>query len=431
MTTRITPANVAAPIEPSSAAPVRSKLFLRKVLRRAYSRFAMMAIAMAAVLLFVVGWIALRAYANDNLNLVARSLAYTVEAAVVFGDNTAAHDAIALLAPNEDIAEVRLTDSHGKPFTEWHDAATRSYSIVGRLSSFALPPPVVVPISHNGHIVGTLEVVTRGRRFALFLLGGIAGVFGCLICTVGIGSLIAKRMYVDIVTPLREFADVAHAVRGERSFGRRVRPTPIVELQQLGDDFNALLEELEGWQRTLHEQNETLSHQANHDALTGLPNRAHFESQLRLAMMAANEEGKHVALLYLDCNRFKEINDALGHDAGDAVLISMAKRFRHPLRTSDLVARLGGDEFAVMLPGVKDESAAILIAQSLLDAMREPIELPDASSPIVAAISVGIALCPQHGVDVPVLLRAADEAMYRAKRAGNGGWEIAVKREAA
>lgn len=430
MTTPITPAAVVAPIHSVQSAPLRGSSLL-DVLRRTYSRFAMMAIATAAVPLIVVGWIALRAYADDNVHLVARSLAYTVEAAVVFGDNAAAHDAIAQIAPLEDVATVRVSDGQGKPFTEWHDDAGRSLSLAARLSAFALPPPVAVPIDHDGQIVGHVEVLTRGRQFALFLWGGIGGVIGCLLGAVGVGSLIAKRMHLEIVTPLRELADVAHAVRRERSFGRRVGPAPVVELRELGDDFNALLEELEGWQRTLREQNETLSHQANHDALTGLPNRARFELQLAMAMTAAQDAGKHVALLYVDCNRFKEINDTLGHDAGDTVLVAMAHRLRQPLRASDIVARLGGDEFAVVLPDIKDEAAAIRVAQSLIDATREPIALSAGRQPIVAAISVGIALYPQHGIDASALVRAADEAMYRAKRAGNGVWHRVATIEAA
>ncbi|CAM2142018.1 Diguanylate cyclase TpbB [Pararobbsia alpina] len=422
MTTRLTSSTATATVNPAPTTATRATS-LRAVFRRTYSRFAMMAIATAAIPLILVGWIALRAYADDNLHLVARSLAYTVEAALVFGDNVAARDAVASIAPFEDIAQVRISDSHGKQFVEWDDHADRSVSIMGSLSAFALPGPVIVPVNHNGQLVGTLEVRTRGRRFALFLWGGIAGIIACLIGTVAVGALLAKRMYMDIVKPLRELAHVAHAVRRERSFGSRVGPTPIVELRELGDDFNALLEELAGWQRNLHEQNATLSHQANHDVLTGLPNRARFESQLRSAMSAANESGHRVALLYVDCNRFKEINDTLGHDAGDAVLVALATRLRQPLRAIDVVARLGGDEFAVILPGIENDVPVRKIAQSLIEAMHEPITIAGSVTPVVAEISIGIAMYPQHGRDLPELVRAADDAMYRAKRTGRSAWQ--------
>ncbi|RKP51769.1 diguanylate cyclase domain-containing protein [Pararobbsia silviterrae] len=403
---------------------------LRGVLRRTYARFAVLAISTAAIPLILVAWMALRAYADDNLHLVARSLAYTAEAAVVFGDNAAAHDAIAQIAPLEDVDHVRVTDLHHRPLAQWDDTSRGSIPFLTRLASLALPPPVVLPITHGGAVVGYLEVHGRGRQFALFVWGGVAGVLGCVLVTICVGGLIAKRMHGDIVAPLRELADVAYAVRRERSFDRRVGPTPIVELRELGDDFNALLDELEIWQHSLREQNATLSHQANHDALTGLPNRAYFEFLLHDAIEKARAGNRKIAVLYIDSNRFKEINDTLGHDAGDAVLVATAMRLRGPLRRGDVVARLGGDEFAVMLDDMQDGTAAFDVAKALLDATRAPIPLPDGSS-VATSISLGIAWFPDHGGDVASLLRAADTAMYRAKRAGDGAWRVVDIEDAA
>lgn len=213
-------------------------------------------------------------------------------------------------------------------------------------------------------------------------------------------------------------------MRRERAFARRVEPVAIAELNQLGDDFNALLDEFEEWQNTLRDENASLEHKATHDALTGLPNRAQFESRLSVALCDAVVTGQRVAVLYLDCDRFKEINDGLGHDAGDAVLVGVAARLRTQVRETDLVARLGGDEFAVMLAGVREADSVCRIADEILSGMAPSIALSDGHM-VATMMSVGVALYPDHASDASGLLRAADAAMYRAKRARPGSWQLA------
>ncbi|WP_150668779.1 diguanylate cyclase domain-containing protein [Pandoraea anhela] len=401
---------------------------LQRVLRRTHLRLAVSAVVLAALSLSVVAWIALRAYAENNLLLIGRSLAYTAEAAVVFGDRVAAQEAVALIAHDEDVVQVRVLDARNAQFAMWRRREGGTLSQIERtVADIAMPGPVTLPIRHDDQIVGHIEVQGQGKQFFVFLMSGIGGVLACLLITFAVANALANRMHRDIVKPLRALAEVAHAVRRERAFHERVAATPIAELKELGDDFNALLDEFEGWQNHLRAQNATLAHQANHDPLTGLPNRAYFESRLAQALVEARESGTHVALLYLDSNRFKDINDRLGHDAGDAVLVAIAERLRQPLREGDLVARLGGDEFAVMLPGVRQTSNAVRLAQTLLAAMDRPISLPDGTNggELVTSMSIGVALYPTHADDACALLRAADAAMYQAKRAGQGTWHVA------
>lgn len=412
-----------------SARPVSasrmSRPTLQSVLRRAQLRLAFVAVTMAAVSLIVVAVIALRAYAGNNLNLLARSLGYTVEAALVFGDRVAANEAIGLIASDEDVAQVVVTDSKGQPFATWQLPAGSEIARLERaVADVALPGPVTVPVMHDGIVVGHVVVRGRGHQFFGFLLGGVGGILGCLVVSVLGAYVSSKRLLRSIVSPLRALAGVAHAVRRERAFARRVEPAAIAELNQLGDDFNALLDELEDWQNTLRDENASLEHKATHDALTGLPNRVQFESRLALALCDATLTGQRVAILYLDCDRFKEINDCLGHDAGDAVLIGIASRLRKQVRETDLVARLGGDEFAVMLATVPEADSVCRIADEILSGMAPSIELPDGRV-VATMMSAGVALYPDHASDASGLLRAADAAMYRAKRARPGSWQLA------
>ena len=411
-----------APSIPSSRV---SRPTLQSVLRRAHLRLAFVAVTMAAVSLIVVAVIALRAYAGNNLNLLARSLGYTVEAALVFGDRVAANEAIALIANDEDVAQVVVIDGKGQLFAIWKlPVESRIARIERGVADLALPGPVTIPVMHDGIVVGKVIVRGRGHQFFGFLLGGIGGILGCLAVSVLGAYVSSKRLLRNIVAPLRALAGVAHAVRRERAFARRVEPAAIAELNQLGDDFNALLDEFEDWQNTLRDENASLEHRATHDALTGLPNRVQFETRLSLALCDAVVTRQRVAILYLDCDRFKEINDCLGHDAGDAVLVGIAARLRTQVRETDLVARLGGDEFAVMLAAVRETDSVGRIADEILSGMVPSIELSDGRM-VATMMSAGVALYPDHASDASGLLRAADAAMYRAKRARPGSWQLA------
>ncbi|HZS87317.1 MAG TPA: EAL domain-containing protein [Chloroflexota bacterium] len=159
---------------------------------------------------------------------------------------------------------------------------------------------------------------------------------------------------------------------------------------------------------------EELRHQALHDALTGLPNRTLLHDRLQQALASAARERHPLALLLLDLNHFKEVNDTFGHAAGDRLLQQVAARLQGVLRAADTVARLGGDEFAVLLPGT-EAAGATLATEKLLEVLDAPVVIEGQAFPVAA--SVGLALSPEHGTDAPTLLRHADVAMYAAKAA--------------
>ncbi len=160
-----------------------------------------------------------------------------------------------------------------------------------------------------------------------------------------------------------------------------------------------------------------LQQQALHDDLTGLPNRTLLLDRLEHAIRAANRENRPLALLLMDLDHFKEVNDSLGHHAGDAVLREAGQRLRQEVREADTVARLGGDEFAILLPGA-DEAGAQFVARKAFMSLQRPFEV--SGDALEVGVSIGIALCPRHGADVDTLLRRADIAMYVAKRSADG-----------
>ena len=196
----------------------------------------------------------------------------------------------------------------------------------------------------------------------------------------------------------------------------------ITQRKQAEAELKALQEDLERRvakrTRELAQLNRELEHQALHDALTDLPNRVLLQDRLRQATLTGQRDGHHLALLLMDLDRFKEINDTLGHHYGDLLLREVAKRTRQALRESDTIARLGGDEFAVLLPVVEDTAAAVLAARKVIEAMERSVVLEEQNFHV--GISVGIAMFPEHGLDGATLMRHADVAMYVAKRAGSG-----------
>ena len=161
--------------------------------------------------------------------------------------------------------------------------------------------------------------------------------------------------------------------------------------------------------------------EALHDVLTGLPNRALFGDRVERALMAARRDGTQPVVMLLDLDRFKEVNDALGHHHGDELLRQIGPRIASALRRSDTVARLGGDEFAVLLPGATSPAAGADVGEKILAALDEPFHVEGVELEIGA--SLGIAAYPGHGEDVETLVKAADVAMYRAK-GGRTGSEL-------
>ena len=393
---------------------------LRRVLYRAHLGVALAAVCMAGLAVTVDGVLTLRAYAEHNLHLIGRSIAYTAEAAVVFNDGNAAEEALRLIASREEVARAVIYGRDGHALASWQRPGDNAIDgldqYVGR---WLIGHESSQPILRDGELLGEVRLSGSGGRLLSFLITGLGGMLACLLL-ISLGILYLSRRMVDgIVGPLDQLARVALAVRRDREFSHRVPAARIAELDELGGNFNILLDELESWQTHLQSENASLAHQANHDSLTRLPNRAFFERRLSRALRELANHHEQAAVLFVDTDHFKAINDQLGHAAGDAVLVNIALRIRSQLRENDLVARLGGDEFAVLLAPLPNHEVALRIADAIIDSMADPIALPDGTQ-VSASLTIGIALYPHHGNTPEALLHSADTAMYHAKREARG-----------
>ena len=397
---------------------------LREVVQRAHLGMGLIAVALAALMLVLAGLLVLRVYMVSNLDLVARSLAYTVEAAVVFGDRPEAGGILARMVGQEGVAEATVRDAQNQVFVHWEQGSRHMGARLGEtLAQWMRLPNAVATIHYSGAPVGQVELRSDGQGLLQLLAIGVLVLLVCLALSAVVGVVLSRRMLHDIVTPLQHLARVARAVHRERALGQRVPDARIAELRELGDDFNALLEELEARHAQLEQQNALLTHKAHHDSLTHLPNRAYFEQRLQAALETSLDGGS-LAVMFLDNDHFKQVNDLHGHAVGDALLVCVAQRIRAQLRESDVVARLGGDEFAVLLAPVRGASDALRISDKILEVMAAPLWL-DGGVQLQPSVSIGVAIFPEHGLSADVLLNAADTAMYHAKNRSRGSCHVA------
>jgi two-component system, cell cycle response regulator len=179
----------------------------------------------------------------------------------------------------------------------------------------------------------------------------------------------------------------------------------------------------------LHEetrnQREMLESLALHDPLTGLANRRLLVDRMSVAVAQARRSKGCMAVMYLDLDGFKEINDTLGHGAGDLLLQSVSKRLTDTVREEDTVARLGGDEFVMTLPHIHGNAAAAGMAAKVIEAVSQPYDIEGRT--VHMTVSVGIGIYPEDGNDAEALMKSADTALYEAKRAGKNTYRVGTQ----
>lgn len=389
---------------------------LRSALARVNARVTLFAATLLAIAMLVVGFLAARGYAQQQLSISAQAASYTVEAALVFDDRAAIAEAVRPFIENPEMARIEVRGRNGAPLFDWQgEAARRHFWGEGQLRALAALSPSRWPVMHEGRQVGTVTVTGSADGLAHLLARGLGWMAACLV-VIGIAAwLLTRRLQRAVADPLAAMARAAHEMREDRAFHRRLPGAEIAEIDSLSEDFNALLAEVQTWHDTVASEHESLAWRAMHDALTGLANRASFEGQAARAVEDAAASVGTLGLLYMDGDDFKQVNDAFGHPAGDALLIELTARIKACAGRDDLVARLGGDEFVVLLTGHDAAARAPLLAASIRTSMAPDFQLPGGAI-VQPGLSVGIATYPADGRDVPALIAHADAAMYAEKQ---------------
>ncbi|GAP35920.1 sensor domain-containing diguanylate cyclase [Piscinibacter sakaiensis] len=407
--------------EAVTATPPR-RVSLASVLRRGQWRVASGAVLVVCAVLSVGAALQLRLAQRDGLASVGRAIAYSTEAAVAFRDAAEAELLVGRIAQREGLDAVRLElggellARYDRPPTgDWADRLRRGFAATAE-----------VQVDVDGRAVGRLELSGEAGFLGALLRWTVGGALAGMASIALFVLLTSRRQLALVLAPIQRLSRATHAIRASRDFDRRVDAAAVTELDSLAADVNALLAEVQRYERELVDRHgrleaayEELAHYSRHDALTGLANRRYFETRLQEALSRARREGERLGLLFIDVNRFKQVNDQHGHAAGDAVLKAMAQRLAGALRQHDLAARLGGDEFVVLVAPLREPEALATLVSHLGEAVARPIDIGGGRS-LEASVSIGTAVYPDDGGDVDALMRQADAAMYAVK-AGHAG----------
>jgi len=277
--------------------------------------------------------------------------------------------------------------------------------------------------------ISTEEFYDKIRDFSLMSLA-IALILVLLV------YLIALRLQKMISGPLVDLEGISREVSGSNNYAIRVPYYGEDEIGSLARSFNQMLETIEVNQKERDTANEALQlnkkrleravkdlqYLANYDSLTQLPNRALCMDRIKYALKRASRTNSMVALLFLDLDHFKDVNDSLGHAVGDQLLKATSQRLLERIRSEDTLARLGGDEFVIILNELHETEDVITIVEKIVSSFEEPFQLSNYE--VNTTVSVGVCMFPQDGVDVDSLMKAADAAMYKAKEVGRNTYEF-------
>ena len=356
---------------------------------------------------------------ESRLATLANIVGQNSTAALLFDDRAAAIEVLGALGAERSVVSACLYGQSEKLFAEYRrQAGTEACPVEFRGSGAGVPGFVTVRrrVERGGDVAGTLvlkadlrEIAEQWRRML-----EIAGIL--LLVALAVGGIAGSLLQRRISKPVRALAGAMHEVTEHHHFGARVTVEGSDEIAQLGNGFNTMLAELEKRAAENAEFAEQLRLQALNDDLTGLPNRRLLADRLSHALDGARRRGHEVALLYIDLDGFKLVNDSLGHAIGDLLLRQVAGRLRSRVRQSDTLARLGGDEFAVVVSGNGVREQAGMAAGALLEVLAPLFTVGEHE--IAISASIGMSVFPEMGATPMELLQQADSAMYAAKRQG-------------
>jgi len=378
-------------------------------------------VASATLMAALLGYDSMNAHRQleNRLATLANIVGQNSAATLLFDDRAAAIEVLGALEAERSVVSACLYTQSGSLFAEYQ----RSGSVrdcPAALGRGILTERGYVTVSrrveHSSDRAGTLvltadvrEITERWRQM-LEIMGIL--LLGALVVGGITGSLLQRK----ISKPIQALARAMNEVTAGHNFATRVILDGSDEIAQLGSGFNTMLAELEKRAAEKMEFEAQLQHQALNDDLTGLPNRRLLADRLSHALDVARRQGHEVALLYIDLDGFKLVNDSLGHAIGDLLLRQVAQRLRARVRLSDTLARLGGDEFAVVVSGHAVREQASVVSMALLDALAPTFMV--AEHEITISASIGMSVFPENGATPMELLQQADSAMYAAKRLG-------------
>lgn len=350
-------------------------------------------------------------YAKQNLKLLSQTVLERIQPAVVFKDKGAIDQILDDYTREHAIRSIHVYDPQQQLLAESTKKIANTSFLQDLLDKWFLHDPVKLMIVHHKKKVGELVLYGSSENILHFLKTIIIGLAVSMFFIVIALLWSVNLTYRQIMQAIKPLTHIAQLVSDQKAYNLRFPNNHIKEFQNLNTVFNELLEEIQIWNNNLQKENRQLSFQAHHDQLTSLPNRHYFYEEL--LNIFENPLFRHnSALIFIDNNKFKLINDQFGHLAGDAVLREMAQRLKLSVRQEDFIARLGGDEFAIILHAIHHADHLKAIAEGLLASSVEPLNFN--GEIIHFGFSLGIAFS-QFAENPEDLVMQADQAMYKAK----------------
>ncbi|HEY7820493.1 MAG TPA: diguanylate cyclase, partial [Vicinamibacteria bacterium] len=429
------------------------------------------ALALACIGFVTYELITYRRAALDRLETVARVVAANSSAAILFDDPDAAIETLSGLRAEGEILSACLYVSDGTHFAGYRRDSSESNCAAwipgsDRQDIDSGEIVVSVPVEIHGETVGRLLIHSQPVDVFQRLVRYGSIVAGVLLVSGFVAFVLASRLQKYISAPILRLAETSRRISSEKNYELRAAPEGSDEIGFLSKSFNEMLEQIQGRGRALEAHRdhleetvrlrttelsravdelrqeiqqrevaeERIRYLAYYDDLTGLPNRQFLKELLARSIKEAAKHGQTLALLFLDLDRFKEINDNFGHNTGDALLQQVAERVKNSVRDVDLVSRAsadgqqatvtrqGGDEFTILLESIRSPEDAGRVAQRILQDLET--SFPVSRRELVVSGSIGIAVYPFDGEDVDTLLKHADTAMYHAKEGGRNDYEF-------
>lgn len=400
-----------------------------------------LASACAGLLIVAYFFITLRADLQRNTEITAQVISQNSAPAFLFMDEKTASEVIKALEQDQNVSGADLYLSNQKLFASYRrksssDAAWRgpaigrSYAVSHMQAHFYNKYlEVVTPVLAEGNPVGTLylyvDLAASNQRIINLVFMVFLGALGAVLLAWGL----LKRSLRGILTPIDELVVTMHDVSSNDDYTQRATVSSDDEIGELVGKFNFMLEQIQRRDSALGKElverkraEIQLDHIAHFDSVTGLPNRHYFNRHTKELDSLQSQPGDNFALLFIDLDNFKYINDTFGHRVGDLLLVAVAERLQSALRARDLVVRLGGDEFSVLLDDPKFLEVALRLANKMLAVLSLPFNCEDHE--FMVSASIGVALMPEHASRFDELLSCADAAMYAAKAMGKNNVQV-------
>ncbi|PLX95163.1 MAG: GGDEF domain-containing protein [Desulfuromonas sp.] len=361
---------------------------------------------------------------QDSL-VLCQTLGENCASALIFNDHDSATETLQVLTEKSNIIDSRVYTNDKRIFAAYHRHLIE-HPEIDRLptqdpltQNFKFSPTdltVFKQVTYQGEVLGTIllrtDLSTVNDALMRYTWMGIIGfvLYSCL------AFLIASFLQRLISKPIEDLSKTMRTIALEKNYSQRVTQQRNDELGSLFKGFNNMLAEIEARDTELQANEARLDHLAHHDPLTQLSNRRLLHARIEHTLSQARRSERQVAILLIDLDQFKKINDSLGHAVGDEVLRAVAGRLKKHSRTSDTLARIGGDEFVIVLEHINSPDDVTRYLQGVLESLGQAIKVSGHELYITA--SVGVSLFPENGEDVEELMRSADVAMYKAKDSG-------------